>query len=136
VDLLDLAGEELTLAAAHDTTSDAATGEQEEIHAWCPDVGARIEHHRGTVQPGGGAIRDDRVRRHDQAEALDPQREAVGQLRGVQNAVDRGAQETRPHPGPEPSRVNALCPGRARGEPSIDRDRCRSTEERDYHNLN
>ena len=73
LDLLDLAGEELALPAAHRHAPDSATREQEQVDAWHLEMSVRLEHHRCAVQPRRGPVRDDRVRRNHQAEAFDPE---------------------------------------------------------------
>jgi hypothetical protein len=94
LDLLDLAGEELTLAASHRQAADPAPREEEQVDAGYMEMSVWFEDHRRSVQPRRRPVRDNRIRRRHQPKTFDPERQAIHQLRGVQDAVDRVPQET------------------------------------------
>ena len=85
---------QLPLAAAGDGPPDAAARQQEHVHRRDHTVGVGLQHHRRPVQPRRRSVCDDGVLRDHEAQALEPELEAVGQLCCVHDAVDRRDQET------------------------------------------
>jgi hypothetical protein len=82
-------GEELALPTAYDAASYAPSREKEQVDPRHADVSVRLESHGCPMEPGRRPVRDDCVLRHHESEALDSQLQAVAQLRGVQDPVNR-----------------------------------------------